>query len=219
MQAQIFTRRTMLASGLALAGAAAARAQAGWPASRVLAFEIQRGGKTIGHHTVAFKGDAKDFVVAINAAAKVTIGFLTVYQYQYRATETWAGGRFSSFESHTLTNGKPDWVSAARSADGVLIKTAGGSQAAPPAILPLTHWNQQALSGPLFDFQTGKLLRESVVRQTGQTVQLADSRPIAATRYALSGDLEITDWYDAEGDWAALRTKAVDGSLIDYRRT
>jgi hypothetical protein len=42
---------------------------------------------------------------------------------------------------------------------------------------------------------------------------------VPATRYTLSGEADIVDWYDMGGTWVALRGKAPDGSWLDYRRT
>jgi hypothetical protein len=219
MRAQDLTRRAMVAAGITLASFAAARAQSVWLGARRLTFEMWRNQRKIGRHSLEFKGDAKNFVATIDATAKISVGPLTVFQYQHETTETWLDGRFSAFQSRAVTNGKVEWVAATRSADGVLIRTAAGSLVAPPSTLPLTHWNRQALHGPLFDFQTGKLLRESVASHGGETVQTANSGSVVATRYSLSGDLDVVEWYDAHDDWVAMRIKAMDGSYIDYRRT
>jgi len=211
-------RRAALALGLATVGATAARAGALLPAKRRLAFEVWRGGHRIGRHTLAFDGGETSFVVRIEAVMAVALGPITLFRYHHQATETWRDGRFVELTSHTLTNGKAEQVSAIRASTGVLVKTGKGAHVLPVDTLPLTHWNQHALSGPLFNPETGAVMRERVSRQEGQTLRPVRGGSIAATRYTLAGDADIVDWYDAEGSWAALQGKVKDGSLIDYRR-
>ena len=59
-------------------------------------------------------------------------------------------------------------------------------------------------------------LREQVNRSV-ESLRRADGTSVRTSRYALRGDAEITDWYADEGDWVALRARAPDGSMIDYR--
>ncbi len=212
-------RRTVLAAGLCLLGPAGALAQS-LPSRRPVSFEIWRQGHKIGAHTVGFQGDGQDFTVAIDAELLVKIGPVPVFRYRHRASEVWRGGRFAQFESRTTTNGSEAHVSALRGADGVTVNTSRGQVLhAPAGARPLTHWNAAVLDGPVINPQNGQLPRERVTRTPGDTVQFADGRKVSATRYAVTGDADLTDWYDAEGVWTALKAKAPDGSLIDYRRT
>jgi hypothetical protein len=218
------TRRTTLAliAGLAASGQALAQTEGpvGAPTGRRLVFAIVRNGQTIGQHTVTFKGDAGDFTVDIDAFLLVKIGPIPVFHFHHQATEHWRDGLFASLHSQSVSNGKHEQVTAARTTSGVTISTgAGRTLMAAPDALPLTHWNQAALSSPLFNPQTGALLKESIARQGGESVQLADGRAIDATRYSLSGEADIIDWYDSKGVWTALRAKVLDGSHVDYRRS
>ena len=70
----------------------------------------------------------------------------------------------------------------------------------------------------MFNPQTGALTHERVSRSPDETVRLADGRSVSATRYAMTGDVELSDWYDGKDVWTALRGKLPDGSYIDYRR-
>ena len=211
-------RRTVLAGGMCLLGPARLLAQA-LPPRRPVQFEVWRRGHRIGAHSVGFQGDGQDFTVAIDAELLVKIGPLPVFRYHHLASEVWRGGRFARFESHTTTNGSEVHVSALRSGDGVVVNTSTGQVLhAPAGARPLTHWNAAVLDGPVINPQNGQLPHERVTRTSGDTVQLADGRKVPATRYAVTGDATLTDWYDADGLWTALKAKAPDGSLIDYRR-
>ncbi len=212
-------RRTVLAAGMFLIGPARLPAQS-LPPRRPVAFEVWRQGHRIGAHSVVFGGGGQDFTVAIDAELLVKIGPIPVFRYHHRASEVWREGRFAQFESHTTTNGAEVHVSALRSGEGVVVNTSTGQVLhAPAGARPLTHWNAAVLDGPVINPQNGQLPHERVTRTPGDTVQLADGRKVAATRYTVTGDADLTDWYDAEGLWTALKAKAPDGSLIDYRRT
>ena len=210
-------RRALLVGGLCLLGPARLLAQSN-PPHRPLAFEVWRQGQKIGMHRVGFQGDDRDFTVAIDAELLVKIGPVPVFRYHHKASEVWRGGRFTQFESHTTSNGSEVHVTAVRGADGVTVNTSKGQVLHGPAnARPLTHWNAAVLDGPVINPQNGQLPRERVVRTPGETVQLADGRKVTATRYAVAGDADFTDWYDADGVWTALSAK-VGGSVIDYRR-
>ena len=215
------TRRMMLggafacASQSSLAGPSAQSPSS--PAGR-LAFSVWREAQKIGRHSLLFRGDAQGFQVEIDAVMAVRLGPLTLFQYHHQATEIWRGGDFVALTSHTVTNGRREQLSANASRAGVTVTTLSGVRELPADTLPLTHWNARALAGRLFNPQTGAVMRESVARRAGQVLRKSDGRLLPSTAYVLTGDAELTDWYDANGVWVALRAKASDGSFIDYRQ-
>ena len=222
------TRRTALAAAAlgvlapsAFMPRAVAQPAPGAPGGRrSRAVTIWRNGSHIGRHHVGFESGAAGLAVAIEAEMLVKIGPIPVFNYHHQATETWRDGRFAALQSRTTTNGKREEVAASRTAEGVAISRGA---ALPPVQAvadahPLTHWNAEVLQGPLFNPQTGAILHLHVVRSAGEPLRLADARTVSSTRYALTGDTEITDWYDDGGAWAALRAKGPDGSYVEYRR-
>lgn len=217
VEAVHLTRRVLVAAGVAAAAAPAARAETLRPDGR-LVFSVARNGRIIGRHSLVFSGGPQDFSVAIAAMFKVGLGPLTLFDYRHQATETWRGGQFAAFQSHTLTNGKREQVSAVRRPGGLAVQTLTGSHDLAPEAMPLTHWSQRAFEGPLFNPQTGALMRETVSRAAEQMLEVSGGRSVRAIRFALTGEAEITDWYDETGVWTALRAKAQDGSFVDYRR-
>jgi len=209
-----------MAGSLALIPTARTWAQAPAASKRRIAFDVWRNGQMIGGHTVDIEGGDGDFRVRTTVDLLVKFGPIPVFHYTFKSYETWRDGKFSALESHTETNGRGDQVHAASGASGVTIQTARGqTHTAPADALPLSHWNPHALRNPLFNPQTGAMLREHIARQEGDALRLPDGRSIQATKVTLVGDTEIVDWYDETGAWVALRGRLKDGSYLDYRLT
>ena len=214
----VIDRRGVLAGGLALV---AARARAAAPAGDgTVVFEARRNGSKIGQHVLRFAhGPGGWLTVRIDAQFRVGFGPITLYRYHHQGVERWQNDQFVSLETSTDDNGTQFDVRARRVGQGVAITaTNQPSVLAPAGALPLTHWALAAMSAPLFNPQTGKLLHE-VARPRGPgMVTLADGKAIPATGYTLAGEAPIEDWYDRDGFWAALDAVGKDGSAIAYRR-
>jgi hypothetical protein len=207
-----------MAAGLALLPAANAWAQALPSSRKQIAFEVFRNGQMIGTHAVEFEGDGGDLKARTRAEFLVKFGPIPVFRYTFESEETWRDGKFSALESQTRVNGGRDEVHAACNGSAVTIRTARGqTHTAPADALPLSHWNKAALRNPLFNPQTGSMLKERVAHQDGETLRLPDGRSIPTTKFTLTGETEIIDWYDESGAWVALRGRIKDGSYLDYR--
>ena len=214
-------RRAVIAgcAGLAAWRTARAAALAVVPATENLVFQVSRNGSPIGAHRVIFRTTGGGLTAQIDAAFTVGFGFITLYRYHHQAEERWRDGVFQSLRSTTNDNGKPFTVDARRVPNGILIRATGlPNQLAPANALPLTHWAIAAMDAPLFNPETGEMLREAATPRGAGTVKLADGTPIAATGYALGGEAPIEDWYDKSQIWAALNAQGKDGSTITYRR-
>jgi hypothetical protein len=192
-------RRTILAAGLILP-LAPVLAQA---APRSLNFAVFRNGTRIGEHRVSFSGDGDSLTATADATLTVKLGPVPVFRYRHHAVEKRAGGEFVSLVTSTDSNGKGEKVEAEKDGAVVRISGSGGEVTAPGAANPFTHWNPAVFTGPLFNPQTGKLLKARATR-------------ISAGHWQLRGDTEIDDWYDDTGAWLALKGKLDD--TIEYRR-
>jgi hypothetical protein len=221
-------RRALLLQGLgagltfsALGPAALARTLSGVPAEGKLAFQVWRNGAHIGEHDLKFEQDGDELTVQINVRIVVRVGPVPVMKYTHSCKERWSGGgAFLGLESVSHSNLTKQVVSAKRSADGIWIQPASGdAYTVPGDTLPMSHWNRQMMKSPLFNPQDGKVLKESSRTVKGkEMVKLADGSMVEATRYAVTGDASVDDWYDAGNVWTALHGRVVDGSYIDYLR-
>jgi hypothetical protein len=209
-----FPRRRFLGAGAAAAlGLGAAPVLAAVPALGRLLFYVRRQGQRIGEHRISFStsGDLVTATTEVDMAVK--LGPVTLFRYAHHARERWRGGRFESLESHTDVNGRTLHVTASRSGDAVLIESSSvGKITASPDAVPLTNWNLQAMRTPLFNPQSGRLLRVTAAHSR------ATFAGAPATQVAIRGEAQLTDWYDASGVWLALNGKVKDGSVVEYRR-
>ena len=219
-------RRAFLIGGagaglvLPLLRAAPAFAQpSGIPASGKIAFRVLRKGQHIGESTVTFTQDSDGLTVRTEVRIQVKVGPVPVYRYTHTCTEHWTGNRFMGLESATNSNMSREKVTVRRTADGLHIEPSNGTPwTASGDALPQTHWNRFAYMGPMFNPQDGKPLRETLVSRTPDMVKLADGTSVPATRWSVTGDGVMDDFYDAAGVWIGLHAKVQDGSYVEYLR-
>jgi hypothetical protein len=196
-----FARRELIVGGFGLA--LLPRTALAAPAR--LAFQVFRNGTKVGEHVIVFSGDEAARTVSTDVAMTVKVGPAPVYRYKHTAVERWAGGKWLSVETTTNANGKAYKASGRAMRSYVHIDGPAGPARGPADAVPLSHWNQASFGRPLFNQQEGKLLK---VRCT----------QLAPGHWAVRGEAEIDDFYDAAGTWLALKGKLEDGSHMEYRR-
>lgn len=217
--AALISRRTLVAT--ALLTACAAPALAAVPPSGRIAFDALRKGHRIGQHVLSFSQADGLTTVRTEVEFAVGIGPITFYRYALHSTERWRDNQFQGLESHTEATDGHYRVTSERTREGVVVEGGkggkGGRQNLGPAAAPLSHWNMEATRPPLFNPQDGKSLRLTPSRSR---VEFNAGRlgQVAATRVTLSGEMQVVDYYDAQGLWIGLDAKAKDGSLVQYRR-
>ena len=210
------SRRALLSG---LGGAAFARAAWAQPADgRDLVFRVLRNDGQIGTHRLTFAVTQGGLTVLVATDIKVGVGPITVYRYTHRAEERWQAGTFVSLDAETNDNGTMARTTVRREAEWLDVQGQKASRyQAPLNALPLTHWNQAMLDGPMISAQTGELLRP-VVKQVGPGRVVTASGPVEALHVTMRGDPDLDTWYDAKSTWLGLRLTARDGSTIRYER-
>ena len=218
-------RRAFLAGGAAglalpwLGPASARAALSGVPSDGKVAFKVLRKGAHIGEHSLTFSQDGETLTVTTEVRITVHIGPVPVYHHTQHIVEHWRGDRFQAMESTTSSNVSHETVTARRTADGVRVEPSGGAAfTAPAETAPLTHWNRFAYQGQLFDPQGGKLLKMTLAARADDMIPIADGSMIKVTRWSVTGDGVMDDFYDAGGVWAGLHVKVRDGSRVEYLR-
>ena len=196
------SRRLILAGGLVLPLAPQLALAA---APRAITFGVFRNGTHIGEHHIAFTADGASLTATTEAIMTVKLGPVPVFKYHHHAVETRRDGAFASLETATTTNGKAEHVMAERSGAGVSVECPTGKVVLAGNVNPMTHWNAKIFEGPVFNPQTGKMLKVRTTRD-------------GANRWVIRGEVEMEDTYDEAGSWMAAKAKADDGSTIEYRR-
>jgi hypothetical protein len=210
-------RRDLIASGTALAAMAPTVAMA---LPQDLAFEVMRDGSRVGTHRIAFRQNGNDLVAANAVEIVVRLGPIALFRYTHSAREVWRDGQFQQLKSETNDDGKRLQVSIARDADKVVVDVPSQPRAImPPDTIPLTHWNVLCMRNPLINPEDGVPITSRVVAHGDDMVASVGGRMISARHYSLVGKVALDDWYDVTPLWTALRTKAHDGSMVEYRRT
>jgi hypothetical protein len=202
MRSDLFLARRELIAGAAALSLAPTLAFA---APGKLTFAVFRNGTKVGEHQVTIGGDADSPTATTQVAMTVKVGPVPVYRYKHTATERWRDGKFVSIETFTEANGKKQHVLAQAGPGAVAIDGPAGLIKGPADAAPLSHWNTAAFSRPMFNQQEGKMLKVKATK-------------VAPNHWAVRGEAEIDDFYDAAGQWQALKGKLDDGSTLEYRR-
>jgi hypothetical protein len=197
----LIARRDLMLGGAGLLLPAAALAA---PPPR-LRFQVFRNGSKVGEHEMTFTGDDDNRTINTRVDMTVKVGPVPVYRYKHEAVERWTGGKWSSIDTTTNGNGKITKASARQMGGHVAITGPAGAVRGPAAAVPLSHWNQANFGRPLFNQQEGKMLKVTVTQ-------------VKPGHWSIRGEAEIDDFYDAQGNWLALRGKLEDGSRLEYKR-
>lgn len=197
----VIGRRQLLTAGVGLLIPTAALAA---PPPR-LAFAVFRNGTKVGEHVMAFSGNDDARTVSTDVNMVVKVGPVPVYRYKHTAVEKWVDGKFVSIETTTNGNGKVYRASGRAMGGHVAIVGPTGASRAPADAVPLSHWNQANFGRPLFNQQEGKMLKVTCTK-------------VKPGHWQVRGEAEIDDFYDASGNWMALRGKLEDGSRLEYKR-
>ena len=184
---------------------------------QVMAYDILRGGKVIGHQTVRFSAPLPDTTVEIDVNAALYALGVKVYNYSHHGMERWQAGRMVSLVAQTDDDGTPRHVDAASDPSGTWHGTTGPAPG-PAPLLASSLWNNQTVSATrLLDRETGAIVPVRVTPLPDESISLGN-RSIAAHRYDLAGIVSGSAWYDEHGCWVrALFHTRVDGSLVEVR--
>jgi hypothetical protein len=180
-------------------------------------FEVLRNGERIGHHRVTIRQYGDETQVSIDIQLRVAFGPLTLYRYIHEAEEVWRGDRLMRLRSTTDNDGTAESLEAVADADGLAVAGSRFTGRLPPETMPTSYWRSDfAYRRPIMDSQNGRVLDLETRAQGVDTASLQrDEIPVRG--YRLTGDIDLTLWYDRAGRWIRAAFPAKDGSRIDYR--
>ncbi|MEM9147174.1 MAG: DUF6134 family protein [Pseudomonadota bacterium] len=186
-------RRHLLTGAMAFASLGAAPlVRADNRAERL--FRILRGGSDIGRHQLAVTPGAEGLEVAIDIDIRVRVLGITAYRYSLTNREVWKDGALVRLDSQTDDDGTDERVTLRRSGDLLEIDGTGYSGTAPISAATTSYYAP--------DFVTR---RPWISTQSGQPLDIATEVRNGGSlkRVIVTGDLEKTIVYDANGEWVA----------------
>jgi hypothetical protein len=193
-------RRALPALGLLLARPA--RALPG-----EIRFRVMREGSAIGTHRVVLAQNGGELTARTEVDITVRLVGITVFRFSHRFEEVWAGDRLRRVASRLDRNGTVTEMRAEAAADAVLVQASAGRFRLPAQAAPLTWWDSRRFDRPLFDNDSGQLLRIQWSRQ---------ALPDGGALWRGTGDTESEGRYAADGSWIGWKTRAEDGSTVVY---
>ena len=173
--------------------------------------------KNIGTHSLTFSRSGKELIVDVTVKIKVKVLFIPVHSLASERKETWRGGRFVGYSSHTKENRKVFDVSAKSDGAKFIIEGPDGKMEADGAVFPTNPWNPDIVkAGLLMDTKTGKLLKVSVAAAGEDSVEVS-GKAVKTRKYVISGDLERELWFDKDGNLIRFRFLK-DGKTLTFTR-
>lgn len=214
-------RRALIAGAVSVTGVVALPrfALAAMPANGTYRYQVLRNGKPFGTYTLAFATAGDSTTVTTDVAMQAKVAGLTVFNYRHHCEEIWKAVRFQEMHSQSQRDGDKDFCTAVRSANGgINITNKNGPLLAPPSANPYTHWNCGVLQGPLFNPETGFMLRLSAQSMGHEPFVMGNGARASGLHWAVRGENDIDEWYDDAGMWMGLRAVFPDKSIVEYRR-
>jgi hypothetical protein len=179
-------------------------------------FDVYRNGTRVGFHRVRFQTSDKGLAVEARFQIQVTFLGITVYRYRYDSRALWTDGSLSAIRATVDDDGAVLDVRAQRIGERVYVATGDTAYETAAPLFPTNHWNAEVLGqNRVLNTLTGQVNKVRIEASGPDRVD-TERGPVAATRYAYTGDLQTDVWYDAAGRWVKMRFRGRDGSLIDY---
>lgn len=176
-----------------------------WLGREVREFEILVQGKPSGTNTLTIDEFTEECVV-VETSASVRVNYLVyVYNFQFRGKEMWFNQRLRRFDGVTVDDGKKSTINGlVETADSRLVIDGRESAGSPAFTMTTNYWrlpSEESLAAgtmAIVDAATGKTLRVRLERG-GATHFVGGGQTIPCTEYRLTGDVDVTFWFDAGG--------------------
>ena len=185
--------------------------------SGVQVFDILRGDKPIGTHTVRRTREGGLDIVESRTRISVRLLGFEIYRFDYDARESWDEHGLLNLTARVDDNGEVLELQGRRD-DRRFVWSDGQSERAHDLpVFPTNHWNSEVLQqDTVLNTLTGRINRVTIHDEGMDTVALEGTGQ-PARRFRYDGQLQLESWYDPDGQWLAMRFTSDDGSTIDYR--
>jgi hypothetical protein len=183
-------RSTLIVFALALALAGAAHADE----SRK--FQVSVDNKPAGQYQlkVVEKDGSVESTTSIRVEVKHLLGS---YKYAADSKETWKDGKLLGLKSTCNDDGTKHELSMTSDGTNMTLTADGRTVKGTTAVYPTTYWSLPPVGNlTLVDSDTGKLIPAKLEKVGAEKVRFLGKEQ-EATKYRLTGGVDITLWYDA----------------------
>lgn len=181
-----------------------------------IVFDVLRDGTLVGDHVVTFDDGRDGLVVYSRLSLQIRLLFFTAYSYRYESRSIWRDGRLGRLKATVNDDGKKSAVNVTAIANRLSITGPNGEASVHPPIFPTDHGNPGVLQhSRVLNTITGSVNAVTIKPIRAEIVE-TERGPVAATRYAYTGELETEVLYDDMGRWVGMAFKGRDGSTIEY---
>ena len=156
-------------------------------------------GKAAGQFVV--KVSERDGNTECRVTAKAEVPTVVgTYRYSLESQEVWRDGKLTGLRSTADDDGTKHEVSLTTEGKISILKADGKETKGGGTVWPTTYWRLPPSVGPLMllDSDTGKLIPAKLEQVGADKVQFLGKEQ-AATKYRLTGGVDVTLWYDAGG--------------------
>ena len=180
-------------------------------------FDVYLNDKKVGKHS--FKVSETDGVKQVQSEAnfKYKILFISAYQYEHSAAESWNDNCLTAVDASTNANGKRIQVSGEQTGVGFVVESGDKPTQLPECVMTFAYWNSNFLGqSQLLNPQTGEYV-DVRVEEVGDEMLEVRGQAVAATRFKLTAyEVDLTLWYSPDNEWLALESVAKGGHIIRY---
>jgi hypothetical protein len=185
------------------------------PDGNAKTFRAFIGDTELGTHTMrwAVQGDVVTVDIKIDLRARVL--FLPVYSYEHKSKETWRDGALVAIATTTNDDGDKTFVNGELKGAGFDVKSSKFNGVVPLPVAPTSYWAYSNLKKPTWiNTQSGPALKVKVTPNGVESIKTRAGQ-IQARRYDVSGELDVSLWYDDKNRWVKSRFKAGD-NVVTY---
>lgn len=204
------TRRGVVLGGAALLGSVAGGLGPALASTSERRFEIYRGATNIGFQSLRASRNGPDLRVRVEVALAVRFLGIVAYRYEHTNQEVWRDGRLVSIDAKTNDDGDKAYCRVRREGDAFEIDGSSFRGRAPLTVAPTSYWNYA-------NFETDTWIST----QSGELLSVAfDASRMSGglERRVVSGDFDITLYYDARREWRSAEFDG-KGETIRYVET
>ncbi len=164
-------------------------------------YSVLLGRKQVGETSVSLNRSGARVDAEIEVELHLSILGLIRFDYTLSNRESWRDGVLQELESSTDNNGKPEQVSARRTARGLEINGSGyqGMVSGNPATT--SYFTTDFLERPTWiNTQNGKVMTPSIGRVGAADFATSEGNT-PCTRYVIRGGVDIDLYYDRDFEW------------------